>query len=535
MSAKRLVLCVAVLALLTGLGACRAAEPDTPAPPEPTSVSTPGLSSGRRLDRTPTRTPRPAVSYSEVRPAAVADAFYPGDAGQAAAMVHQYLDPLPAVDGEPIALIVPHAGWVYSGHVAAVAYKQIEGFSYDAIVILGPNHTDPTFDAISVYAEGAFETPSGPMPIDEALAAQLLAAHARIVFERDVHAREHSIEVQLPFLQRVCPDCAFVPVVIGAPTAENLDLLTEALVSVLRGKKALVIASSDLSHYATYDDALTVDATTLAAIETLDASAVSAALSTQMTQGVPGLVTCACGEGPILVAMRVAEALGADRVRVLKYANSGDVGGDLSRVVGYAAVMFWRWAPPDLNAAQQRELLALARHSIETYLATGERAALAPPADPALNRRLGAFVTLTQKDDPSTDLGASLRGCVGHTHAADPLYQTVARAAVDAGVNDPRFPPLTLADMEHIGIEISVLAPFKRVRDVHSEAEIEVGRHGLYLFYGKQRGILLPQVPVEQGWDRDEYLEQICAKAGLSTGCWEQATLYTFEAQVFGE
>jgi AmmeMemoRadiSam system protein B/AmmeMemoRadiSam system protein A len=442
-------------------------------------------------------------------------------------MIDQFMASTQQLDGTPIALIVPHAGWVYSGQVAAFAYKQIEGKTYDTVVIIGPNHTDPTFDAISVYAEGAFETPFGPMPIDEALAARLLAMHERIVFDRDVHQQEHSIEVQLPFLQRVCPGSAFVPIIMGRPTAENVEILSEALADVLSGKQALVIASSDLSHYPKYEDAIHVDARSLAAIETMDDEMVSAVMSTQMTQDVPGLVTCACGEGPIIVAMRVAQALGADEVRILHYANSGDVSGDLSRVVGYAAVVFWRWEPPDLTEAQQAELLSIARRSLEGYLATDAMPSIVPPSAPVLSRRLGAFVTLT--------LGGELRGCIGHIQGDVPLFQTVAEAAVDAAVHDPRFPPLPSDQLDETEIEISILSPFKRVRDAHDEVEVEVGRHGLYLIYDQHQGVLLPQVPVEQGWSRAQYLEQICFKAGLPAGCWEQATLYTFTAQVFSD
>jgi AmmeMemoRadiSam system protein B/AmmeMemoRadiSam system protein A len=512
-----------LLALL--LGACRSAEGDTPAPtapstPETTASTTPPTPS-------PWPTPRPTESFNEVRPAAVAGAFYPADADQVTEMVDQYLASARRVDGQPIALIVPHAGWVYSGQVAAMAYKQIEGLPYDTIVIIGPNHTDPTFDAISVYAEGAFETPLGPLPVDEALAAQLLAAHECIVFDRDVHREEHSIEVQLPFLQRVCPGCAIVPIVIGQSTPENLDILTQALGEALQDKRALIIASSDLSHYPTYDDAVRVDTTTLAAIETLDSAHVSAVLAEQMAQGVPNLGTCACGEGPILVTMRVAQALGADHARVLYYANSGDVSGDLSQVVGYGAVTFWHWQPPDLSAAQQSALLSLARRSLQDYLASGQETTFDPPDDAVLSRHLGAFVTLL--------LDGELRGCIGHMQGDVPLYQTVAQAAVDAAVHDPRFSPLPLDQLDDVEIEVSVLSPFKRVRDVHDESEIEVGRHGLYLLYGQQRGVLLPQVPVEEGWERAEFLEQICAKAGLPSDCWEQATLYTFTAQVFSE
>jgi AmmeMemoRadiSam system protein B/AmmeMemoRadiSam system protein A len=514
---RNTLLLLALLTLTVPLSACRTAAQDAPTSGESTEQNTPPAAP----------TARPTREFSEIRPAAVAGAFYPADPAQVRGVLHQYLDPVQKVDGAPIALIVPHAGWAYSGQVAAVAYKQIESVAYDTIVIIGPNHTDPTFDAISVYAQGAFETPLGLLPIDEGLAAELLDAHEDILFDRDVHQEEHSIEVQLPFLQWVCDDCAIVPILIGQPTPENLDILTAALVDTLRDRRALVIASSDLSHYPNYEDAVRVDTQSLVTIESMDDEQLSAVMAAQMAQQVPGLVTCACGAGPIIVAMRVAQALGADHVRILGYANSGDVSGDRSRVVGYGAVMFWQWQPPQFSENQRTELLSIARATMEGHLATGETPALPPSADPELNRPLGAFVTLT--------LDGELRGCIGHMMGDTPLYQTVAQAAVDAATGDPRFPPLPAIQAKDVEIEISVLSPFKRVRDVHDEDQIQVGRHGLYLLYGQQRGVLLPQVPVAQGWDRAEFLEQICLKAGLPTACWEQATLYTFTAQVFGE
>lgn len=512
----RLVLALAVLLMLS-VGCRLSQKPGA------------GPATAPPITPSPWPTPGPTEELSELRPPAVAGAFYPADPAQAQAMVDQYLSPVTPVDGEPIALIVPHAGWVYSAHVAAFGFKQIEGVAqtYDAIVIIGPNHTDPTFEAISVYAQGAFDTPVGPVPVDEALAAELLAADERIVFDRAVHAQEHSIEIQLPFLERVCPDCAFVPIIVGRPTPENVEVLSRALIDLLADKKALVIASSDLSHYPAYEDAIQVDTRTLAAVETFDPERVTAVLEAQLAQGVPGLETCACGAGPILVAMQVAQGLGADHARVLRYANSADVGGDPSQVVGYGAVMFWRWQPPELDASQQAELLGIARESLEGYFEQWQVPPIEPSADPVLNRRLGAFVTLT--------LGGELRGCIGQMWPQGPLVQTVAQAAVDAAVHDPRFESLTREELDQVEIEISVLSPFKRVTDVNDPEQIQVGRHGLYLLYEQARGVLLPQVPVEQGWDRATYLEQICLKAGLPTDCWEQATLYTFSAQVFNE
>jgi AmmeMemoRadiSam system protein A len=303
-----------------------------------------------------------------------------------------------------------------------------------------------------------------------------------------------------------------------------VQVLADALLALLPGKRAVVIASSDLSHYPTYDDALVADGATLGAIETGEPERVRRTIETLMASGMPGLVTCACGEGPILVTMRVAQGLGADTVTIMRYANSGHVSGDHSRVVGYGAVMLWRYEPPALTEPQQEELLALVRTTIAEYLETGRLPAYETD-DPALARRSAAFVTLKQLGE--------LRGCIGHTWADLPLYQAVQQTAVSAATEDPRFPPLTPEELSEITVEISVLSPFRRLTDTE---DVEVGTHGLMIFKDDRRGLLLPQVPVEQGWDRAEYLDNLCLKAGMPVDCWkERATLYAFTALVFGE
>jgi AmmeMemoRadiSam system protein A len=244
-----------------------------------------------------------------------------------------------------------------------------------------------------------------------------------------------------------------------------------------------------------------------------------------MALGVPNLATCACGEGPILVTMRVAQGLGADTVTTLHYANSGDTPhGDRSRVVGYGAIMFWRYELPELTESQQEELLTLARTTIGGYLETGGILGYETD-DPFLTRRSGVFVTLEEKGE--------LRGCIGHTWANLPLYRAVQEMAVAAATNDPRFPPLEPEELDGITVEISILSPFHRLADV---GQIEVGTHGLMIIARGGRGLLLPQVPVDHDWDRETFLKELCQKAGLAPGCWQEgATLYAFTAVVFGE
>jgi AmmeMemoRadiSam system protein A len=312
---------------------------------------------------------------------------------------------------------------------------------------------------------------------------------------------------------------------MGSGDDETVQTLADALLSVLDDRRAVVIASSDLSHYPHQEDAVRVDGATLAAIETGDPATVRAAIAASMTGGVANLATCACGEAPILVTMRVAEGLGADTITVLDHATSADSPfGDPERVVGYGAVMFWHYEPPDLNKAQQEELLNLARTAIAEHLETGQAPNIETD-DPALARRSGAFVTLKK--------GEELRGCIGHMWIDTPLSQVVPKMAVSAATADPRFPPLTPEELDEISLEISILSPMRRVTDLE---QIEVGVHGLVIMQNGRQGVLLPQVPVEQGWSREEFLENLCLKAGLSDDCWtKQSTLYSFTTIIFGE
>ncbi|MBC7228739.1 MAG: AmmeMemoRadiSam system protein B [Thermoflexales bacterium] len=467
----------------------------------------------------------PFAPSGRVRLPAVAGSWYPADPEELAQMIDGMLEAEGPVDGAPLALIVPHAGYVYSGPVAAASFRQLRNGEYDVAVIIATDHQAPLSRPVSVWAEGTWETPLGRIPVDADLAQALVRADPRITFDPDAHQGEHPIEIELPFLQQVCPQCRIVPILMGADDEETVRALADALLRALPGRKAVVIASSDLSHYPSREDALKVDGAILAAIETGDPDRVRETVAATMRRGVPGLVTCACGEGPILVAMRVAAGLGADTVSVLRYANSADSPyGDPQQVVGYGAVMFWRYVPPDLTPARREALLALARRTLESHLTDGTIPAYETD-DPHLLRPSGAFVTVREDGE--------LRGCIGHLRADTPLYRVVQEMAVAAATEDPRFPPLTREELARVRLEISVLSPFRRLTD---PAQIEVGTHGLLILKGGQQGLLLPQVAVEEGWDREAFLEGLCRKAGLPAGCWrEGATLYAFTAVVFGE
>ena len=511
---------ILILSACVAPAAAPTLEPVAPARPSPTAPA-----HGAAQPDLGTTTAAPTLPPGQVRPSTLAGAWYPGDPDELAAMVGGFLEEVTPVDGEPIAIVVPHAGYVYSGPVAAYGFRQLEGGEYDVAIIIATDHQLPFSKPISVWAGGGFETPLGVVPVDVELAEALVAADPNITSDTAPHQEEHPIEIQLPFLQRVCPNCSIVPVLMGPESEQSVEVLSDALLSVLPGRRAVIIASSDLSHYPSYAAARAVDTATLAAIETNDPARVRETIDELMGAGFSNLATCACGEGPILVAMRVAQGLGADTVTVLGYANSGDnPHGEQDRVVGYGAVMFWRYTPPVLEEAQRQELLRLARTTIEVYLKTREMPDY-ELTDSVLARRSGAFVTLRKRDE--------LRGCIGHLRADIPLYQCVQEMAVSAATSDPRFPSLTTEELDKVNIEISVLSPLHRVTDPE---QIEVGTHGLVILQAGQQGVLLPQVPVEEGWDRGEFLENLCLKVGLMRTCWtNQPTLYAFTAVVFGE
>jgi len=307
------------------------------------------------------------------------------------------------------------------------------------------------------------------------------------------------------------------------------------------------VASSDLSHYPRYEDAVRVDRETLEAIASLDPGRYQAVTAGAMTKGVGELGTCACGEGPILAAMAAAKKLGANGARIVSYANSGStLVGDRGRVVGYGAVAFAERAsaaapipatapePPgegraaggekDFTADQKTALLLFARETLRRYFET-ETLPLPRGYDPALGRKSGAFVTLNEHGE--------LRGCIGRMTEDLPLYQVVGYCALQSAFNDRRFSPLEPGELSAVEIEISVLTPYKRIGGYE---EIQIGRDGVVIEKDGRSAVFLPQVAVEQGWSRDEMLEHLSLKAGLPRDAWKKDAVFrTFQATVFGE
>jgi len=466
-----------------------------------------------------------------VRPPSVAGTFYPADPTQLGGMLDGFLaQAAPAPVEDLVAIVSPHAGYVYSGPVAAWSYALLKGRKVDRVVVIAPSHYE-AFEFSSVFDGDAYSTPLGRLSVDRQFAAKLAHMDPSIRLSARGHTpagerSEHALEVQLPFLQRTLGDVPIVPIVMGDQSYENCRALGVALAKLIHGTHTLIVASSDLSHYHKYEQAVEIDHKTLTAIGEWDYLSMSRNFDLRVWE--------ACGGGPIIATMMAAERLGATGARLLHYANSGDTAGDKSRVVGYGAVALFRGAAGSdtretafsLTQSEKDELMGIARRSVETAVG-GHRVYDAPvPTSEALTHERGAFVTL--------HLHGGLRGCIGYVAPIKPLYLTVRDVAREAALHDSRFSPVSAAELPGLDYEISVLSPMRRVLD---PKEIQVGRDGLLIRRGPVEGLLLPQVPVELNWNRDTFLEQVCYKAMLPSGTWKDpaADLFRFTALVFGE
>jgi hypothetical protein len=478
-----------------------------------------------------------------VRPPAVAGQFYPSDPGRLRLAVQEFIkSAVPPATEKPIGIVVPHAGYIFSGQICADAFRQAGNHRYDVVVILGTNHTAPGFDRISVQAKGGYRTPLGTVQVDEALAAALLAEDSDCTSDVEPQKREHSVEVQVPFVQVMFPEARIVPVVVGAPDYAMCTRLGGTLAKVLRNRSALIVASSDLSHYPEYNTAVSVDRKTLDAIALLDPKELNSVIRKQEGAAEAHVETSACGEAPIMAAAAAAKGLGATRGVVVSYANSGDgLVGDVSRVVGYGAVVYTTGQANDqilgpfrhppvpatarpLEAAEKKWLLSFARETVHRYLTT-ETVPLPRAFPPQLEYRQGAFVTLKKHGE--------LRGCIGHMAEDMPLARTTGLMAMQAAFNDSRFSPVTLSELVDLEFEVSVLTPFKPIASAN---EIVIGTDGVVLAKAGRSAVFLPQVATEQGWKTPELLDNLCLKAGLPVGAWKsEAQLYVFQAQVFHE
>src|SRR5208282_5169183 len=478
----------------------------------------------------------------KVRPAGVAGSFYPADPKELTQMIDGLLahNAVPQVPGPLVTLICPHAGYMFTGPVAAACFAQLKGRKYTRVVVIAPSHY-VNFPFSSIYDGDAYATPLGNVPVDQDFRAKLAKLSSTLKISDRGHAKEaenaeHSLEVQLPWLQRTLGDFKLVPIIMGDQNYNLERTLGRALAKALLAEtpearaQTLILVSSDLSHYHPYDYANHVDHQTLQAIAACDYLSLSRNFA-MWERGVPTWE--ACGGGPIVAAMIAAEGLGATHAQLLKYANSGDATSDKTRVVGYGAVAITRESPSDakksaefsLTGREKDALMKIARTSVETAVRDRKMSVLGPSGFPRLEEARGAFVTLKEHGE--------LRGCIGYITPMKSLAETVRDVAAYAALEDPRFKPVTAQELPLLEYEISVMSPLRRVLDIK---DIKVGKHGLIMKQGDIEGILLPQVPLEEHWDRDTFIEETCLKAGLPRQAWkdDDTDIFMFTALVLG-
>jgi len=432
----------------------------------------------------------------DVRPPAVAQLFYPGDARSLADEVTAYLEQTqdtPLAPGFPKAVIVPHAGYIYSGPVAASAYdllRPARGIVRRAVV-LGPCHRVPV-RGLALPAASAFDTPLGRIPLDEEAIASIRGL-PQVVESAATHAQEHALEVQLPFLQQVLGEFSLVPLVVGSVAPEKV---AEVLEHLWGGDETLFVISSDLSHYHSYEAARRIDGATVQAILGFDAG-----ISHEQ----------ACGATPVAGALIAARRKGL-APKLLDCRNSGDTAGGKDQVVGYASFAL---APgsPRYEAEHGRKLLQIARASISAALGPGPEGGAPAAEEPWLKEWRASFVTLMQ--------GEELRGCVGTLEAQRPLAADVAENARAAAFQDTRFKPLARDEFARTDIEVSLLSAPKRLRfEDHADliARLRPGVDGVILEQGDEksgkRATFLPQV-----WeglpDPEQFIVHLKQKAGI--------------------
>ncbi|MBD3261823.1 MAG: AmmeMemoRadiSam system protein B [Candidatus Altiarchaeales archaeon] len=443
---------------------------------------------------------------SNVREPVFSGRFYPKDRRALEDMIDSYLRRVEVFEAAPVrGLISPHAGYIYSGPTAAAGYKQLVGRDFDKVIVLAPSHQHG-FKGASILNVSHYETPLGFIPVSQKTSVLLESDLFEVVPK--AHKREHSLEVQLPFLQSVLPDFELIPVVTGDVDPEKLG---EAILPLI-DDKTLVVASTDLSHYHAYDQAVAFDSECIEKIIAGEPQGVAASKL--------------CGKIPVLTLMYIAGKKGWT-ARELDYRNSGDTQGSKDRVVGYASIVYHT----GLGREEKEVLLDLARETLKKhYEGEGRPKVKEEGLPPKLKVERGCFVTLNKHNN--------LRGCIGHITPQTKLYDCVIENALNAALHDRRFKPVTQKELGELEVEVSVLTAPEQLRyddaqDLYSK--IVPKRDGLVLSRGWNKATYLPQV-WEQIPDKKSFLTRLCRKAGLKGDCIkDNPDIEVYRAQVFRE
>ncbi len=467
----------------------------------------------------------------------------------------------PALTGKPVALVVPHAGWRYSAFAASAAFRQIHPGDYERVVIIGPSHT-AAFEGFSIPEVSAFATPAGDVPLCRSVVDGLMDGKlVRAV--PGVHEKEHSIEIEVPFLQERLDRFCLVPIVAGRTDPAMQKALAGKLAPLDDGK-TLFLFSSDFTHYGKGYDYTPFGESSRAAkekIRELDSRALSF-FSPPDAEGFRKFLDetgdSICGREGLKVMMELLPRIApsAKGVLLARYTSIDLPNNPADDSVTYVAMAYVKGkapegtplgAPPDpptcppqpapMSADLGGKLVKVARATLQTEIGGTDDLRQALRALPAsateLLRRQGAFVTLNRTDPEEIAREGKLRGCIGQIYPAYPIPEAVVLAAAQAALQDPRFPQVRKEELPGLEVEVTLLSP---PRPIGSYKEIVLGRHGIVLHKGDSRALFLPQVPVEEKWTLEETLSHLSRKAGLPADAWKEgATFEVFEGQVFEE
>ena len=458
------------------------------------------------------------------RACAVAGTFYSNDKTELSSQVKSLLQNAKIFKEEDVeAIIVPHAGYVFSARTAATAYKTLEK-KYKNIFVIGSSH-HVSFDGASIYNIGNYKTPLGEINTNNTIVNALMK-NSLFVYNRDAHTKEHTLEVQLPFLQTIYGDeLNIVPIIIATQNMESIIEISKILKPYFHDKDNLFVISTDLSHYPDYEDANVVDRRTLNALTTNNPQEFINVIVQNEGSNTKGLVTSACGWSSLLVLLNMTKDENY-KYEILEHKNSGDTQyGEQNRVVGYGALRVYKDSDKFyLTDKEKEELLNLAKLSLYESTIKNKRVEVDESTiSPKLKQHLGAFVTLHKEKQ--------LRGCIGQFEPNQPLYKVVLEMAISAARFDRRFTPVTEEELENIDLEISVLTPRKKINSLD---EIKIGRDGIYITKGDKNGTYLPQVATDMNWSVEEFVRSCCEeKAGISSNDCKNAEIFTYEAIVF--
>lgn len=466
-----------------------------------------------------------------VRESAVAGSWYPGTEQEIQNAISRYYEQVEQeqIEGDIKALIVPHAGWRFSGQVAASGFKQLEDRSYDTVILMGPSHR-ALFAGASIPNATHYSTPLGLVLLS--VKAKMLLQEMDFLSHETAHNEEHCLEIELPFLQHTLGDFKLIPIIIGPETDyEQMVRIAHSIKGIMDDSTLLVI-SSDFTHYGPNYGYTPFIENIEQNIKVLDSTAIEA-IKNKDSKGFSDFVSqlgvTICGRNPITILLSMIEGTNT-QVKELMYDTSGRQMDDFTNSVSYVSIVFYEAEEKGLTAEQKQYLLELARETVTTHVTTGQVPQQEPP-DERLQRVQGCFVTLNKH--------GALRGCIGHILPQAPLYQCIIINGANAATRDTRFAPVTPDELEAIEIEVSVLSvPEELAFDSPDELKDRLRPlvDGVVLTYQNRQSTYLPQV-WEQLPDKELFLSSLCQKQGSPADCWQQpdVRIDTYQANVFHE